>query len=175
MRLGNTADRIGVRTARSAIAVAAVLVVGGCAAMRPAPVYRDQSSVVEMRLPQVSRDDLLNELSIYHGVPYREGGDRISGIDCSGLVWKVFGSLGVELPRTVRDQFRCGMPIPRREIRTGDLVFFGPGDAPRHVGIAMSNRDMLHASSSRGVVLESIDGFARAMMPAGARRIVRLR
>jgi cell wall-associated NlpC family hydrolase len=159
---------------RPAAVFFALALLAGCA-MKPAPLYRDQTSSLEAQLPRVSRDDLLNEISMYHGVRYEEGGNSLSGMDCSGLVHSVFGSLGVSLPRTAREQFAHGIPLGRRDVRTGDLVFFGSPGSPGHVGIAVSNREMMHASSSRGVVLEDIDSFSETSELAGVRRIVRLR
>jgi lipoprotein Spr/probable lipoprotein NlpC len=158
---------------RLLIVVILTALVAGCA-MKPAPIYRDQASGHEGRLPRVSRDDLLNELSLYHGARYQEGGTSLSGLDCSGLVLVVFASLGVDLPRTTRQQFGHGIPLSRKNVRTGDLIFFGNSGVPGHVGIAVSNTEMMHTSSSRGVVLESIDGFTQAMRLVGIRRIVRL-
>jgi cell wall-associated NlpC family hydrolase len=158
---------------RPAVAFLVLIALSGCA-IRPAPIYRDQTSSLEAQLPRVSRDDLLNELSMYHGVRYEEGGTGVSGIDCSGLVYSVFGSLGVSMPRTAEGQFARGIPLGRSDVRTGDLVFFGSGGRPSHVGIAMSHREMMHASSSRGVVLEDIDSFSKTSDLVGVRRIVRL-
>ncbi len=156
-----------------AVVLSLLILLAGCA-MKPAPLYRDQTSSIEAQLPRISRDDLLNELSLYHGVRYQEGGNSLSGMDCSGLVHSVFGTLGVALPRTAAEQFARGMPLGRNDVRTGDLVFFGSGRYPGHVGIAMSGREMMHASSSRGVVLDEIDAFAKTKELVGIRRIVRL-
>jgi cell wall-associated NlpC family hydrolase len=158
---------------QQAVVLSLLILLAGCA-MKPAPLYRDQTSSVEAQLPRISRDELLNELSLYHGVRYREGGNTLSGMDCSGLVHSVFGSFGVPLPRTAADQFGHGIPLGRGDIRTGDLVFFGSGRYPTHVGVALSNKEMMHASSSRGVVLEDIDVFAKTTELVGVRRIVRL-
>jgi cell wall-associated NlpC family hydrolase len=151
-----------------------MVALAGCG-LKPAPVYRDEAWAVDARLPTVSRDDLLDELSLYHGVRYREGGTSLSGIDCSGLVQVVFGALGVRLPRTCRDQIDHGVEVSRGKIRAGDLVFFGEALSPSHVGIAVSRKEMVHASSSRGVVIENIDGFANYLRLAGIRRVVNLR
>jgi len=149
------------------------LVVAGCTHMAK-PIYRDESSrYYEARLPSVRRDELLNEISLYHGVPYLEGGCSLKGVDCSCLVRLVFGALGVKLPRTVKEQFGCGLPRSRREVMTGDLIFFGRG-TPTHVGIALSNSDVIHASR-RGVVIDRIDDVSAEMGLVGVRRIVRLR
>jgi cell wall-associated NlpC family hydrolase len=158
---------------KTAIALLVIAIAAGCS-MKPAPIYRDQTSSLEARLPRVSRDQLLNELSLYHGARYEEGGSSLSGIDCSGLVQVVFAALGVKLPRMASGQFGHGMALSRKNVRTGDLIFFGEGGPPSHVGIAVSDTDMIHASSSRGVVLEGIDDFSRYMPVVGIRRIVRL-
>ncbi len=152
-----------------------VIIACSCAPLKPSPLYRSDGIVVETDLPRVRRDDLLSEISLYHGVPYLEGGTTIRGVDCSGLVFSVFASVGVKLPRTVIEQYGCGIPVPRGRIRTGDLVFFGKGNVPTHVGIAISPTEMVHASSSRGVVIESIEKFSEVMRLVGVRRVVRLR
>jgi cell wall-associated NlpC family hydrolase len=111
---------------------------------------------------------------MYRGVRYEESGISIDGIDCSGLVQAVFGALGVRTPRTVIEQWETGIPVGREGIRTGDLVFFGSGYGPDHVGIAVSGDEVVHASPSRGVVVEDIDSLDRARGFQGARRLVRL-
>jgi cell wall-associated NlpC family hydrolase len=57
---------------------------------------------------------------------------------------------------------------------TGDLVFFG-GRTPDHVGIAVSDREMVHASTTRGVVLDDMAAFAKTSRLSGVRRVVALR
>lgn len=149
------------------------LALAGCG-MKPAPIYTTRDVAAEENLPVVGREELLNELSIYHGARYREGGSSVDGVDCSGLVRAVFGALGVSVPRTVLEQFETGTPVSRRSIRTGDLVFFGPREGPDHVGIAVSGEEVLHASPSRGVVVEKIEELERASGFRGARRLVRV-
>ena len=88
------------------------------------------------------------------GTPYRFGGERPeTGLDCSGLVRHVFGTIGIDLPRTVVEQYETGARIGRRDLRPGDLVFFDtarPG--PSHVGIAIDATSFVHAPGSGGVV-----------------------
>ena len=160
-------------TSRLLVLLACVLMGAVSCSGRASPLYTTDRSASDSELPVVKRDDLLNEISIYHGVPYRSGGTRITGVDCSGLVQAVFGSLGVDLPRTVAEQYAQGRPISERSVRTGDLVFFGK--PPDHVGMAISNTEVIHASVSRGVVIDSIDDLDRAMDASGYRRVVRLK
>lgn len=158
---------------RLLVALACALIAAVSCSGRASPVYTNERSASDADLPVVKRDDLLNEVSIYHGAPYRSGGTRITGVDCSGLILAVYGSLGVEMPRTVADQFAQGRPISRRSVRTGDLVFFGK--PPDHVGIAISSTEVIHASASRGVVIDSIEDLDRSMHAFGYRRVVRLK
>lgn len=160
---------------RIAVALAAVITIAaGCSGIRPSPVFTSRPTPATTSLPTVGREDLLNEISMYHGVAYKSGGDSFDGLDCSGLVKAVYSPLGVSLPRTVVELFESGIPVERGDVITGDLVFFG-GRKPDHVGIAVSDREMVHASSTRGVILEDIDGFAKSSRLSGVRRVVTLR
>ena len=172
MHLGNSTDNL-IRILFLGSALGLVLS-AGCG-LRAVPVYRGQSRPGGGDLPVVERDDFLSELGLYQGVPYREGGNSLSGIDCSGLVRSVYGALGVRLGRRVLDQYGHGVRVARGEVRTGDLVFFGSGGTPTHVGIAISKAEMMHSSSSRGVVIEDIDRFSGAMNLICIKRVARLR
>lgn len=94
----------------------------------------------------------------YLGVPYVWGGMSPAGFDCSGLTHHVYAELGVDLPRTSREQFRVGAFIPASKLdalQPGDLVFFGyEGDPDRvhHVGIYAGSGTFVHAPASGDVV-----------------------
>ena len=107
------------------------------------------------------------------GVPYRNGGSDPTGFDCSGFVQWVFNQHGVRLPREVREQFRSGHKIDLDEVQPGDLLFFETvSDGASHVGVAIGDRQFVHAPSSRGVVrVESYLVSYWASRFVGARRI----
>lgn len=92
-------------------------------------------------------------------IPYRFGGNSILGIDCSAYVKKVYGLLGVELPRTAREQFKTGEAVDREELSIGDLVFFRTyASFPSHVGIYLGNNLFIHASSKgKKVTIDSLN------------------
>ncbi len=106
------------------------------------------------------------------GVPYVFGGTNSRGFDCSGYVQHVFATLGISLPRTADAQYYAGSRV-RGGMRAGDLVFFQtyePG--PSHVGIYIGNREFIHASSSRGVMVSSLSDAYWATRYIGAKRLI---
>ena len=106
------------------------------------------------------------------GRRYSVGGENPGrGFDCSGLTSYVFAKSGLELPRNSREQSKQGKPVPRTELRKGDLVFFGKKGV-HHVGIYLEDGKFIHASSSRGVVrVSSLDEPVWEKLYAGARRV----
>ena len=76
--------------------------------------------------------------------------------DCSGLVVAVYGSVGIDLPRTAAEQARVGKEVDVTEIRPGDLIFFRNRKGRiRHVGIYIGDFKFIHASSYAGHVIIS--------------------
>ena len=109
----------------------------------------------------------------YRGVPYVFGGTTPGGFDCSGFVRYVFAANGVKLPRTADAQFEVGQAVSYRNLQVGDLVFFSTYEAgASHSGIYVGNGRFISATSSRGVVIDSLGSNYWSARYAGARRIV---
>lgn len=103
---------------------------------------------------------LIETARTYLGTPYAYGGASQGGVDCSGFMQRVFAAHGLVLPRTAEEQVRLGVPVRRPEIRAGDLLFFTNVLGSRrvqHVGLALDANRMIHASTSRRVVV--VDSF----------------
>ena len=56
----------------------------------------------------ISLQDFKQSFAKYDHAPYRFGSTGPDRFDCSGLVWRVFGDYGIELPRTTKTQLRIG-------------------------------------------------------------------
>lgn len=94
------------------------------------------------------RDNLVSTAMKYISYPYTWGGDSPQeGFDCSGLVLAVYQLNGLNLPRTSREQYRTGNPIPPDQLKRGDLVFFNTVQDAKvsHVGIYAGNDLFIHA------------------------------
>ncbi len=111
------------------------------------------------QIPQINA--LISEATKWLGVPYKYAGNDMNGVDCSGLTSQVYlKSLKVKMPRNSREQQRWCLVVKKSELIPGDLVFFATGsDKNRvsHVGIYIGNGDIIHASSSRGVIISSLN------------------
>jgi cell wall-associated NlpC family hydrolase len=81
------------------------------------------------------------------GRPYRMAGDSPGGFDCSGLARFAHALLGIELPRTAREQRVHSLPLDRAELQPGDLVFFTTGRQllVNHVGVYLGDGRFVHA------------------------------
>ena len=94
------------------------------------------------------------------GRPYRWGGENPSyGFDCSGLVQWTYGSVGVDMPRVVREQQKVGRRIDGDRLRPGDLVFFAiDGRSTSHVGVFIGHQEFVHAPrAGQPVRVDSLD------------------
>jgi cell wall-associated NlpC family hydrolase len=61
---------------------------------------------------------------------------------------------GLNLPRSSREQYRTGTPVPRNRLQPGDLVFFdtsGRGTVS-HVGLYAGSGRFIHAPKSGGTI-----------------------
>lgn len=135
--------------------------------------------LVGREMPEVSRGSssmarrLVSFAMNYIGTPYVFGGNSLYyGIDCSAYVQQVFGSVGISLPRTADYQYEVGTPISRSELLPGDAVFFTTYTyGASHVGIYLGDGNFIHASSTRGVTISSLNDHYYNARYIGARRM----
>lgn len=83
------------------------------------------------------------------------------GFDCSGLIFKMFQHAGVWFPydstsQMVQDRNNLLDPVPRSQIRTGDLVL-----RRGHVGMYVGHNWVLESSPDRGAMVDWVSGATR--------------
>lgn len=107
------------------------------------------------------------------GTSYKYGGTSTDGFDCSGFTQYVMEKFDFELPRTSSDQSKEGNPVEKKDLRTGDLVFFNTsGNGISHVGIYMGDGKFAHSSTNEGVIISDLSEPYYAQRYVKARRIM---
>lgn len=117
---------------------------------------------------------VIKEAETWIGTPYKYGGEQKGKeADCSGFVMRVYkDAIDCSLPRNSAKQYEFCKKIKRHNVKPGDLVFFATGSDPNlvsHVGIMVDDKRFLHTSSSKGVILSTLDSdyFAKRLIGFG--------
>lgn len=115
----------------------------------------------------IKSDKIILKSYQYFGTPYQYG--ALSGqtqtFDCSSFIQYIYGTQGIQLPRTSRDQSLMGTYVSSSQLRKGDLVFFYTDDRANysgtdrigHVAMYIGNDRLLHATVSNGVTITSFE------------------
>ena len=118
-------------------------------------------AALDVKLDRHENKKLYKELKSWLGTPYAHAmQDKGVGTDCSGMVMVVYDTVfGIKLNRNSAKMLEqnCRV-INLDELREGDLVFFCTSSDGRvsHVGIYLKENKFVHASSSRGVVVDDL-------------------
>ena len=138
---------------------------GSCRTVTPLYDYQELAKAsVRLGIDIEMKDNhaLYVESASWLGVPYRGGGTTRQGVDCSGLTSAIYGKVyRKELERNSDDQRKKDCKkVKKGKLREGDLVFFHNGRKKKHathVGIYLKDRKFIHASTSRGVIISTLN------------------
>lgn len=142
------------------------LALASCSVQKPSnqPVVghsKKEQPVIAKNLDH-KRRALLEEAVTWLGTPYKYAGQE-KGVctDCSGFVMQVYlQALQVKIPRNSGMQAEFCRELRQKDVKEGDLVFFATGSDPQkvtHVGLMIDDIQFIHASSSKGVVISSMN------------------
>ncbi len=107
------------------------------------------------------QERILSYARLFQGTPYRFGAHSFDGEDCSSFIQKTFSVVGIDLPRSSREQARDERfeDVQTSELRAGDLVFFRNTwrKGVSHVALMLSSTVMIHASPKlRQITLDEL-------------------
>ncbi|MDE5871027.1 MAG: C40 family peptidase [Muribaculaceae bacterium] len=108
-----------------------------------------------------ARKRIVEEAMTWKGTPYGYGkAEKGKASDCSGMVVSVYLKVtGIKLPRNSAQQKDFCKVLKKKDVEIGDLCFFATGKDPdkvSHVGIMIDDRNFIHSSTSKGVVVSDI-------------------
>jgi hypothetical protein len=152
-------------TILSVFALAIVLLAGSCSGGRHATVgadielrkkYAGKLGVEEKDITNIALYTFIDE---WYGIPYKYGGKSKSGIDCSGFVSILYSSVYKKMvPGSSSAIYDNSSHIAEKNLQEGDFVFFKINSSKvSHVGVYLQNRFFIHASTSKGVIISSLD------------------
>ncbi|WP_163100740.1 C40 family peptidase [Peribacillus alkalitolerans] len=120
-----------------------------------------------------SPDKIVSEGKKYIGTKYKFGGTTPKGFDCSGFLGYTFKkATGKTLPRTAAGIYATGKAVSKSKLQKGDLVFFTTyKKGASHAGIYIGNNQFIHASSSKGVSIASLNNSYWKPRFIGAKRM----
>lgn len=101
-----------------------------------------------LRLPNTRAGQAVRAALSRLGRPYVWGATGPDRFDCSGLTQWAYAQAGVPLSRTTYTQIHEGIPVPRSQIRPGDLVFPSTG----HVQLAIGGNRVVEAPHAGATV-----------------------
>lgn len=102
-----------------------------------------------------SGKNIVQEAQHFLGLPYLWGGTSSYGFDCSGLMFRLYQSQGISIPRDASEQALDGTPVSKENLLAGDLLFFANDNSPdkiHHVGMYIGEGQMIHAPNSKSVI-----------------------
>lgn len=125
-------------------------------------------------VPKPTATTIINEAKRYLGLPYLWAGASSWGYDCSGILYAVFRTHGIMIPRDSFYQATGGKAVAKKNLKAGDLVFFaynGGKGKVYHVGLYIGDGKMLHAPHyASKVKIESMNNGVYKKNYSGARR-----
>jgi cell wall-associated NlpC family hydrolase len=129
----------------------------------------------ELVAPGSDKGQLIASTALkYIGSRYVFGGTSPSGFDCSGFAYFVHKSSGVDVGRTLWQQFNAGPRVAKSQLQVGDEVFFANTYMPglSHAGIFIGDGKFVHANNERtGVVVSRLDEDYWVSRFVGAARV----
>ena len=132
------------------------------------------AALARMRESEVSlsKKPLLKKAKTALGTPYVRGGTSLGGFDCSGFVQWAYKSVGVNLPRTAREQSYVGKAIDIDDMAAGDIVAFRHPRRGYHTGIYVGNGKFIHSPrTNKSVEINSLNDPYFSATFLGARRV----
>lgn len=146
--------------------VALVIILSGCGGGKTSVSQKKGNHIVSkyaeiLKTPksEIKNVKLYSFIDSWYGVKYRYGGMSKSGVDCSGFCNVLYSQVyKKQIRRTTSELSRDIDRVSKGRLNEGDLVFFNISKKKNsHVGIYLKNNKFVHASSSKGVIISSLD------------------
>jgi murein DD-endopeptidase / murein LD-carboxypeptidase len=115
--------------------------------------------IVGISKKELKNSKLYSFIDEWYASPYKYGGCMKTGIDCSCFTSMLYDKVyGIKTPRTAGELYKESEKIKTHQLKEGDLLFFIiNGKNVSHVGVYLKNDLFVHASTSKGVIINSLN------------------
>jgi murein DD-endopeptidase / murein LD-carboxypeptidase len=122
-------------------------------------VSKNLSQKIGVPEKEMNNKKLYRFIEDWYGTPYKFGGCEKSGVDCSCFANALYKDVYQKtLSRSSRDIYKTCEKINTSDLQEGDFVFFKINSQDvSHVGIYLSNNKFVHASTSKGVMVNDLN------------------
>lgn len=154
------------------VCLLSVITLYSCSSRKHTATSNTKAAGIADAMSHLKSKTLYRFITDWTGVKYRLGGLDKSGIDCSGFALLLQRDIyGFSLPRRSRDQADAVNERKVSQLKEGDLIFFSfGGGAVDHVGVYLNNDYFVHASTSKGVIVDDLrlPVYQKAMVKTGS-------
>ena len=152
--------------------VLTVLTLASCSSRKHTTKPVSAAAKAADAMASIKSKDLYKFITDWTGVKYKLGGLDKNGIDCSGFALLLEKKIyGFTLPRVSKDQANAVKNKNLNQLVEGDLIFFAfGGNQVDHVGVYLNNNFFVHASTTRGVIVDdlSLPVYQKAIVKTGS-------
>lgn len=152
--------------------IALMLFLSSCGTRKYTVKSDSKASKAADAMANLKSKPLYRFITDWTGVRYRFGGLDKNGVDCSGFAFLLEKEIyGVTLPRISRDQANAVRRKDIDNLKEGDLVFFSfGGNDVDHVGVYLNNGFFVHASTTRGVIVDdlTLPAYQKVLVKSGS-------
>ena len=121
--------------------------------------YVKLSEKLKVEIDETCNIKLYQLIDEWYGTPHKDGGCSKEGTDCSCFVRMAIQEVfQKQLPRNSLEMYKSTLRADTTELKEGDLVFFTTKSKEvSHVGIFLKNKQFVHVSSTKGVIINSLN------------------
>ncbi|MCZ4243835.1 C40 family peptidase [Pedobacter punctiformis] len=152
--------------------IATMLILSSCGSRKYTVKTDTKASKAADAMANLKSKPLYRFITDWTGVRYRLGGLDKNGIDCSGFAFLLEKEIyGKTLPRISRDQANVVRSKDVNNLQEGDLLFFSfGGNNVDHVGVYLNNGFFVHASTTRGVIVDdlTLPAYQKVLVKSGS-------
>lgn len=122
-------------------------------------VQTKYAKILNVLPKEIDNLQLYNFIDKWLGVKYKYGGTTQEGVDCSGFANILYKEVyKTVLPRTSQDIAKQLKSTSKNNLSEGDILVFDiDGKKSSHIGIYLTNNKFVHSSTSKGVIISSLE------------------